>query len=232
METEELRQRMWDESQYEYEAEAHRWMVYEEEMRRRREREEEKNRIIQSEVRRIQARVRQRRDSESQVIAQERRREAERAKERVMKEKAKAEQVMVEAWGVYELRWAALYAAYEGIALKFRDIPWPLLVPPVTPEEITAEEIAAFILSPVHSKEQTTKERIRAALLRWHPDRFCRVLRGVRESDKSAVENGVGTVVRCLNDLLSKDNKSSQAVSTLSFQLCNLNGYSCTWSTI
>lgn len=216
MEAEELRQRVWDEFQYEYEAEAHRWIEYEEEMRRRRrEREEEKNRVIQSEVRRIQARVRQRRDSERHVIAEERKRDAEKAKERVMREQAKAERVMVEAWNVYELRWVALSAAYDGIVLKFRDIPWPLLVPPLAPEEITPEGIEAFILSPLHSQEQTTKERIRAGLLRWHPDRFCRVLGRVRESERSAVEEGVGIVVRCLNDLLSKDNKSSQMVSTI-----------------
>lgn len=214
-ETEELRQRMWDEFQYEYETEAHRWMKSEEEMRRRtREREEEKNRLIQNEVRRIQARVRQRRDSERHIIAEERRREADKARERVMREHARAERAMVEAWNVYELRWVALSAAYDGIFLKFRDIPWPLLVPPLTPEEITAEGIEAFILSPLHSQEQTTKERIRAGLLRWHPDRFCRVLGRVRESERSAVEEGVGIVVRCLNDLLSKDNKSSQVVST------------------
>ncbi|KAG1881474.1 hypothetical protein C8R48DRAFT_681080 [Suillus tomentosus] len=215
-ETEELRHRMRDEFLYEYEVETHGWMSYEEDMRRRmREREEEKNRLIQNEVRRIQARVRQRRDSERHVIAEERRREAERAKERVMREQARLERATMDAWNVYELRWVALSAAYDGIVLKFRDIPWPLLIPPLTPSEITAEGIAAFILSTAHSPEQSPKERIRAALLRWHPDRFCRVLGRVRESERNAVEEGVGLVVRCLNDLLTKDNKASHMVSTV-----------------
>lgn len=210
-ETEELRHRMRDEFMYEHEVEAHSWMTYEEEMRRRmREREEEKNRLIQSEVRRIQARVRQRRDSERHIIAEERRREAEKAKERVMRERARLERATIDAWNVYELRWVALSAAYDGIVLKFRDIPWPLLVPPLTPGEITPGGIEAFILSPAHSPGQSQKERIRAALLRWHPDRFCRVLGRVRESERNAVEEGVGIVVRCLNDLLTKDNKASQ----------------------
>lgn len=211
-ETEELRHRMRDEFLYEHEVEAHGWMMYEEEMRRRmREREEEKNRLIQNEVRRIQTRVRQRRDSERHIIAEERRREAEKAKERVIRERARLERATVDAWNVYELRWVALSAAYDGIVLKFRDIPWPLLIPPLTPSEITAEGIGAFILSTAHSPEQSPKERIRAALLRWHPDRFCRVLGRVRESERNAVEEGVGTVVRCLNDLLTKDNKASHA---------------------
>ncbi|KAG1734721.1 uncharacterized protein EDB91DRAFT_584443 [Suillus paluster] len=210
-ETEELRHKVRDEFLYEHEVEAHRWTKYEEEMRRRmREREEEKNRLIQTEIRRIQARVRQRRDSERHIIAEERRREAEKAKERVTRERARLERATIDAWNVYELRWVALSAAYDGIVLKFRDIPWPLLVPPLTPDEITPERIGAFILSSAHSPEQSPKERIRAALLRWHPDRFCRVLGRVRESERNAVEEGVGIVVRCLNDLLTKDNKASQ----------------------
>ncbi|KAG2368132.1 hypothetical protein BDR07DRAFT_1448467 [Suillus spraguei] len=184
---------MRDEFLYEYEVEAHGWMTYEEDMRRRmREREDEKNRLIQNEVRRIQAR-----------------REAEKAKERVMRERARLERAIIDAWNVYELRWVALSAAYDGIVLKFRDIPWPLLIPPLTPSEITPEGIGAFILSTAHSPEQSPKERIRAALLRWHPDRFCRVLGRVRESERNAVEEGVGIVVRCLNDLLTKDNRAS-----------------------
>ncbi|KAG2078869.1 hypothetical protein BDR04DRAFT_6767 [Suillus decipiens] len=209
-ETEDLRRRMRDEFLYEYEVEAHGWMTYEEDMRRRmREREDEKNRLIQNEVRRIQARVRQRRDSERHLIAEERRREAEKAKERVMRERARLERAIIDAWNVYELRWVALSAAYDGIVLKFRDIPWPLLIPPLAPSEITPEGVGAFILSTAHSPEQSPKERIRAALLRWHPDRFCRVLGRVRESERNAVEEGVGIVVRCLNDLLTKDNKAS-----------------------
>lgn len=48
------------------------------------------------------------------------------------------------------------------------------------------------------------KDRVRSALRRWHPDRFGRILAKVRDEDKARVEEGVGLVVRCLNDLLER----------------------------
>ncbi|KAH7925545.1 hypothetical protein BV22DRAFT_1128959 [Leucogyrophana mollusca] len=208
-ETEAFRCRMWDELMYEYEADAHRWMRHEEELRRKvQEREQEKSRVVQDEIRRIQARVRQRRDSERQTIAEERMREAERAKERVRRERAKADRAMAEAWSAYESRWATLPTSSGP--LTFQEIPWPLLVPPTSAEEICTEDIAAFVLSPVHSSSQSRKERIRTALLRWHPDRFRRLLSRIGDDEKAAVEGCVGSIARSLNELLSKESRASR----------------------
>lgn len=211
---EELRQRMWDELVYEYEAEAHKWMNHEAEMRRRtqeREREEARRRIVQDDVKRIQARVRQRRDSEREVIAEERRKSAERAKEKTRRDQARAERAMLEAWNSYESRWAAISASSE--LLGFRDIPWPLLVVPIRVEDLAPENITNFLLHPVHSSNHSRRERIRTALLRWHPDRFRRILNRVVDSERCMVEDGVGVIARCLNELLAKEGKMLQQVS-------------------
>ncbi|KIJ67922.1 hypothetical protein HYDPIDRAFT_126431 [Hydnomerulius pinastri MD-312] len=211
MEKEELRQRMWDELLYEYEAEAQKWMKHETEMRQRaqeREREEARRIIVQEDISRIQERVRQRRDSERQTIAEERKKNAERAKEKVRREQARLERAIIEAWNSYESRWAAVSGSSE--ALSFHDIPWPLLTFPQRVADITAENTTNFILHPIHSSSQSRRERIRTALLRWHPDRFRRILHRVVESDKSAVEEGVGIIARCLNELLAKDGKLIQ----------------------
>lgn len=206
---EKLRQRMWDEMVYEYEAEAHKWMTHEAEMRRRaqeREREEARRRIVQEDVTRIQARVRERRDSERQAIAEERRRSVESAKEKARRDRARAERAMLEAWNAYESRWSAISASSEP--LGFRDIPWPLLVAPTRVLDLTPENISGFLLHPAHSSNSSRRERIRTALLRWHPDRFCRILNRVIDSEKSVIEEGVGIIARCLNELLAKEGKA------------------------
>jgi hypothetical protein len=73
-------------------------------------------------------------------------------------------------------------------------------------ELLRPEAIREFLLSPAHSSEVSSKDRIRTALRRWHPDKFARVLGSVVESDRDDVADGVGIVVRCLNEMLEREN--------------------------
>jgi hypothetical protein len=73
-------------------------------------------------------------------------------------------------------------------------------------ELLRPEAIREFLLSPAHSPEVSSKDRIRTALRRWHPDKFARLLGLVVESDRDAVADGVGIVVRCLNEMLEREN--------------------------
>ncbi|KAI9461289.1 hypothetical protein BJY52DRAFT_1260573 [Lactarius psammicola] len=102
-------------------------------------------------------------------------------------------------------------------ALTFERIPWPVVDAPLldcgTPRTrldvlLRHEAIREFVLSSAHSPDVAPKDRIRAALRRWHPDKFARVLSQVIESDRDAVAEGMGVVVRCLNDMLEKENQS------------------------
>ncbi|KAF9244932.1 hypothetical protein BU15DRAFT_71291 [Melanogaster broomeanus] len=209
---EELRQRMWDELLYEYEAEAHRWMKHETETRRRaqeREREETRRRIIQEDISRIQARVRQRRDSERQIITEERRKSAERAIEKVQRGASKSGESNVGSVEFVRITVGSrsLLRRSHSSSMIFQ---WPLLTSPACATDITAENITSFLMHPVHSSNHTRRERIRTALLRWHPDRFRRILPRVVESETSAVEEGVGVVARCLNELLGKEGKTTR----------------------
>ena len=113
-------------------------------------------------------------------------------------------------------------AAERGLgllgALTFERIPWPvakgedaarLLRLDGTAQALDAlrpEAIREFLLSSAHSPDVAPKDRIRAALRRWHPDKFARVLSLVIESDRDAVAEGMGIVVRCLNDMLEREN--------------------------
>lgn len=122
-------------------------------------------------------------------------------------------------WDAYQSRWAALNASAAASAsasadsksspplrrLRFGDIPWPIFSNgPFTPADITSKTVGAFLLSPFHSVDKTTKERLRAALIQWHPDKFeARWLHLIAETEKPLVSQGVGAVARAINDLLA-----------------------------
>ncbi|KAH9994920.1 hypothetical protein BJV74DRAFT_770149, partial [Russula compacta] len=94
-------------------------------------------------------------------------------------------------------------------ALTFERIPWPVAEVPLDRSLdvlLRPDAIRQFLLSPTHSPDLSPRDRIRAALRRWHPDKFARVLSQVMESDRDIVAEGMGIVVRCLNDMLEREN--------------------------
>jgi len=197
---------MMDELVEEFDREAERWKSREQQTRRtamRWQRDIEKS--VQEELRRLQAK---RREAERQRAAYDRRRaEAdarERERRRIEREhnKVAREEAHKEAWRKYEELWAGLNASSEE--LSFESIPWPMFSSPKSVEGISPARVTMFFLSPVHSDGQSRKDRIKAALRRWHPDRFGRVLARVKEDDRTAVEEGAGIIVRCLNNLMER----------------------------
>ena len=90
--------------------------------------------------------------------------------------------------------------------LGFDDIPWPMFSQPASLEDLSEAKVAKFVLSPLHPGE-TRRDKIRNALKRWHPDRFGRLSGRVKDEEKEAIEDGVGIVARCLNDLLERESQ-------------------------
>jgi hypothetical protein len=192
--------------------------------------------IVEEEVEHIQSRIRARRDSEGGRFAEAR---ARRAAQEVLRQAATKRAVedadcMRMAWARYEAGWAALMSCpaapasgtttpkheSDGLAqqasgsLRFSSIPWPMNPPPSTPTDITAALVSAFVLSSAHSAELSRRERVRAALLRWHPDRFGRFLERVEQAERADVEGAVGIVARCLNELLVEGANNGLMVSS------------------
>lgn len=181
------------------------WVLQEEARRVKALREAERNKAIQEEIRRTRDRIRMVREMERQRIAEERRRAYNNWK--AYDRRVREETDVSSAWDRYESRWASITSSSEP--LSFRTIPWPMLKTPASPELITVDTISAFLLNPTHSSAQTPKERIKAALRRWHPDRFSRLLKRVSEIDRQNVEEAAGIVTRCLNELLSRQNSQT-----------------------
>lgn len=204
--TSSVRREVWDHMVRAYEVEADRWMRYQEKARRQAlEREQEKVRLMQEEIRRNELRMRQKKEAEKRRLAEEKARAHAEYFERERRVQARAERAVVEAWSKYEDRWTSLSASTSP--LTFATMPWPMVSAPANLEAITPTAIVLFLLSPLHSQGQSRKERIRNAQLRWHPDRFRRFIGRVVNEDRAAVEEGVGIIARCLNDLMARESR-------------------------
>lgn len=193
----------WEDLAYDFGVEAEDWMRQQERARRLAQEREKARARIQEEVRRIEARFQQKREAERRAREDERRRAYAEIQEKEKKDRAKLDKLIMGAWTSYERRWATLAATSE--ALEFKTIPWPVIIPPRDTGDITRDAIVAFLFSSVHSTTQTRKDRIRSAQLRWHPDRFGRFLGRIVDKERAKVEEGVGIVARCLNELMEKE---------------------------
>lgn len=163
----------------------------------------EVDREIQGELWRLQA---QRLETERCRAAYEKRKVAEQERDRQRQRKRELYKLRKDAaeraaWESYETEWNKLLSGETSEPLTFASIPWPLIIPPQSTDDIRPARVTIFILSQSHSQGQTMKDRVRSALRRWHPDRFGRILAKVRNEDKAKVEEGVGIVVRCLSTL-------------------------------
>ncbi|KAF8590969.1 hypothetical protein K439DRAFT_1627395 [Ramaria rubella] len=196
--------KFWEATARSIDKQAQRWMVRAEAARKAALREAEKTREIQEEVRKVreksEAREAERRRSREEVRVAS---EGERTT-KVRKQRDNAAKRLVSAWNAYETRWTTLQSS-RGEQLTFRTVPWPLICTPSSPSSISGANIAFFLLSPLHSGNKPRKERIREAMQRWHNDKFePRYLPRVVEGDRKAVKEGVDIVVRCLNELLTR----------------------------
>ncbi|KIO31896.1 hypothetical protein M407DRAFT_67434 [Tulasnella calospora MUT 4182] len=146
--------------------------------------------------------------------------------ERLMREnylRHQAPRMVKASWDLYESRWNQLttLAPPKENSLRFVDIPWPSMEPLPTPTEtrspsskyktlppsalqiasvLNQKAIGNFLLSPYHSEGKSGKSRLRAALLRFHPDKVRPWMSLIQESERNAVIMGVEIVVRCLNE--------------------------------
>jgi hypothetical protein len=144
-------------------------------------------------------RRRARREAEMAKLLQ---REAEKRK-KDREEKYRKAKAVVMAWKGYEQQWARITSNTEE-PLSFATIPWPTVAKPTDATGITKDNIREILLSRHHSKDVSNKDRIRAALKLWHPDKFKRTLDRVEEQERAQVEEAAGVVARCLNGLMEE----------------------------
>jgi hypothetical protein len=135
------------------------------------------------------------------------------------------ERALRRAWEAYDRAWDRLVMSvrpvktftFRKVAFSFADVPWPVLPPlsrctdsgtdnpPVLElEDITTQRVAQFLLHPHRTPDKSRKEKLRDAILRYHPDKFeGRILPRILSEDRTRVQEGVSIVMRCLNELMS-----------------------------
>jgi len=149
-----------------------------------------------------------------QLASERARREAREADERRRRKRSRERRAQQDAGDDYEARWDTLLSAGEttGQSLTFRDIPWPCHAAysasdgqRFSLDDLTIDSISEFLFRSAKEPTEVTQKikMIREALLRFHPDKFeGRVMGRVLEAEKAKVQEGVGIVVRTLNELM------------------------------
>ncbi|KAI0777779.1 hypothetical protein BD413DRAFT_602066 [Trametes elegans] len=119
---------------------------------------------------------------------------------------------LIKQWEAYEARWRAILSS-DG-PLAFVDIPWPAFNPPSSVTELHPETVVRFFLESLQLPGNNVSEadRLRAALLRWHPDKMSGIFARVMDSDVQNVREGVNLVFRALHGRLHhvKDNAGTK----------------------
>lgn len=172
----------------------------------------EKEREAQKEKERVARKV---------IEKEEHEREARRTAARAAKERDRR----AAAWSTYRRLWDVLAATAASMGadpaaepdddasmtparppLTFAELPWPTYPSPAHPDALTKESVSSFLLSPDHSPEKSRKQRIREALLAYHPDRyFGRYMVAIRPSHQTAVRDAVVKITTMLNSLAEDD---------------------------
>ncbi|OAX42790.1 hypothetical protein K503DRAFT_682556 [Rhizopogon vinicolor AM-OR11-026] len=187
--------------------------------------EEEARKKAEQAARRARKKEMKAETSRLEKAVEERRKQKRKEREKRREEDARAE---------YDRRWKDLLDPNaQRHSLSFGDIPWPLFAPTthsdaadldtfsIALEHFTATAISAFLIPVsanlalaqdagasrptfIHEKKEK-KEKLREAMLRFHPDKFeGRVMRKVVETDKDRVREAVGQVARVINTLMEE----------------------------
>ena len=107
----------------------------------------------------------------------------------------------------YEAKWTELKEGRELPPLSFEILPWPVLgLPAYGPSDITLARVEEFVFHPLRSgwEMKSRRDRVRAEILRWHPDKFnAKVLGKVINPD--SVSEGAGVVARFLTEIMERE---------------------------
>lgn len=154
-----------------------------------------------------------RRKRAEQLVSERARQEAREADERRQRKRSRESKAKQNARDDYETRWDSLLSIDETTRkpLTFRDIPWPCHAAYSASDDqrfslgdLTIDSISEFLFRPAKEPLEPTQKikTIRETLLRFHPDKFeGRVMSRVSEAERAKVQEGIGIVVRTLNEL-------------------------------
>lgn len=135
---------------------------------------------------------------------EERLRAQQLEQERLRTEEVDTEQRVLEE---YELKWNVLKTDELIPVIYFYEVPWPLITRVQSFDDFTAPAISYFVHHPrrIGFEGKTPRERVKAEILRWHPDKFnTKVLPRIFPDHAEFAKDAAGNVVRILTQMLNQ----------------------------
>lgn len=173
-----------------------------EETRRQFEEREKARREREQRDREEAARCARQREEEIRRLQEEARRAQEAADE------AAAETKLRDDLDLYDRKWEELKRNRDLSSLIFTELPWPLLFPIASPAQITYEGVQEFVFHPLRKglDGKTRRERVKAEVLRFHPDKFTTIVLGkVRDWERDLAAEASGVVARILTRMMTEE---------------------------
>ncbi|KAF7979286.1 hypothetical protein HWV62_42988 [Athelia sp. TMB] len=148
-----------------------------------------------------------------------RRAEADAAADREFQEKIRKARVLLATMDttaiqnqldLYDGKWAELKDGRDLPPLPIGILPWPILGYEVTrPADITLQRVRDFVFHPLRKgmEKKSRRDRVRADMLKWHPDKFnAKVLNKVVNAEQ--VAEAAGQVARFLTQIMEEETGS------------------------
>jgi hypothetical protein len=171
---------------------------------------EERERKAQEERERKAREERERRRREEQMRKEHearRRREEYFRLERQATARIEAER-HEEQLRLYDAKWHALKTCDDLPPIDGSNLPWPVLDIRVTClDDITYHRVKAFVFHPLRPgmEGKSRRDRLKMDLLKWHPDKFSKILGKVCERHRAYAFEVASAVIRLLTQMKTEE---------------------------
>ncbi|QRV81966.1 mitochondrial intermembrane space import and assembly protein [Ceratobasidium sp. AG-Ba] len=122
---------------------------------------------------------------------------------------------IIERWTQYLAQWDLVITTPSDLPeeqlLTARHLPCPMFDDSAIVfgvSGLSKAGVEAFFMHPAHSQGKSRKDRIRAALLQWHPDKFEKWTCKFRENKRKLVREAAEVIARYLTDIMRDATKT------------------------
>ncbi|KAG0697083.1 hypothetical protein DFH29DRAFT_812212 [Suillus ampliporus] len=116
---------------------------------------------------------------------------------------------LVAFFQLYNAKWEELRKSKTLTSVMLCEMPWPIFQQGCTsPDDITRRSMEEFIFHPLRpgSNIKSRKDRLKAEVLRFHPDKFnSHIVRKLRECDREKAIEIAGEVARILTNMMTEE---------------------------
>lgn len=108
---------------------------------------------------------------------------------------------------VYESKWNELRTNNSLPPIDVREMPWPVFGVISSADQITYQDVRAFLLYPQRPgvEGKTARDKVKAEVLRFHPDKFnTRIVPRILPSQQAVAQEIAGAIARILTTIMTE----------------------------